>query len=318
MPCTLRESTIRMKQRAAVLLLGVLFWVPIGAGQKADSLFGSWTVRNVVAASDITAMSGSAAARLVGHSLVLNRTSLRFERQTCYPTWEVSKENTATISEDYRLSAKALKLPDPAVHFDGDCMDIFVRDPGTIVFTWEGYFLEATRTAPAPHLSLRFRRIAKILRIHLPQTPSLSQRTGQRGLNPPTDSPDEPEKYLLLSLRGCQMNAFGSKKCLDSFPRLTLTGFHAYTRVLHVPGKVVSKLILCVKRDPALHHPLYCLELVHGRQIDQEILPNRVHSSNVSSMRQQKFSILPKSRFDRMKETGCTLVIHCIRIPPVV
>jgi hypothetical protein len=140
-----------MTQRAAALLLGIVVFTAIGVGQKPDSLFGTWTVKGVAGASDITAISGAAAVRLVGHSLVLTRKTVRFERHTCYPTWDVSKESTATISEDYRLSASRLNLPNPALHFDGDCTDIFVRDPETILFTWDGYFLEATRTAPRPN-----------------------------------------------------------------------------------------------------------------------------------------------------------------------
>lgn len=113
--------------------------------QSPDQLYGRWKVTAVAGASPITAMSGAAADRLVGHLLVLTPHSLRFAKETCHPTYEVSQETSSQFPDDYKIDGKTLKLPDPAIRFSADCTDLFIRAPSEIVFYWDGFFLEAKK-----------------------------------------------------------------------------------------------------------------------------------------------------------------------------
>jgi hypothetical protein len=121
----------------------------LASAQKPDQLLGRWKVTAVATACPVTAMSGSAAARLVGQPLTLTRHTVHFARQTCRPIYELSKETLAEVSQEYKIDAKALKLPDPVIRVDADCTEVFIREPGKILFTWNGYFLEATRSSAA-------------------------------------------------------------------------------------------------------------------------------------------------------------------------
>jgi len=54
----------------------------------------------------------------------------------------------AQFLQDYKLDPKTLNLPEPAIRFDLGCMDVFIRTPKEILFTWKGYFLSALKAAP--------------------------------------------------------------------------------------------------------------------------------------------------------------------------
>jgi murein DD-endopeptidase MepM/ murein hydrolase activator NlpD len=47
--------------------VAILFALSLALAQRSDQLFGHWKVNAVTTASPVTAMSGSDAARLVGH-----------------------------------------------------------------------------------------------------------------------------------------------------------------------------------------------------------------------------------------------------------
>ena len=127
----------------ALLTLATMY-----AGDAPEQLFGRWKVIRVADASPVTAISGVAASRLVGQYLVLNPGSVEFARQNCKAEYHATKESASDFRADYKIDAKSLKLPDPATRFDGGCTDIFPFDSTTILFTWKGFFLEASK-APA-------------------------------------------------------------------------------------------------------------------------------------------------------------------------
>ncbi len=129
--------------RAVQILLAIACFA---VAQRPEQLSGRWRVRAIATAGPVTALSGLQAARLVGQSISFTPHSLHFARQTCRPTYEASKESLAELSQGYKIDAKALKLPDPVTRLDGDCTEIFIRGPGRILFTWEGYFFEAVRS----------------------------------------------------------------------------------------------------------------------------------------------------------------------------
>jgi hypothetical protein len=114
-------------------------------GQSIEELFGRWKVTAVADASPVTAISSASASRLIGQYLVLKPHSLQFAQRSCKPSYEISQETAADFEQDYKISAKTLKLPTPVVKVDGDCSDMFLREPGRIVFTWKGYFLDASK-----------------------------------------------------------------------------------------------------------------------------------------------------------------------------
>ncbi len=127
---------------AAAAILSITFGA---SAQTAEQLYGKWKVTKVVNASPVVALSGKAADRLnvKNHSLEPNH--LRFARQTCQPSYRKSAESSAQITDDYELDSKSLGLPDPAISFDGDCMQIFTLTQEQILFTWKGYFLKAIK-----------------------------------------------------------------------------------------------------------------------------------------------------------------------------
>jgi hypothetical protein len=90
-------------------------------------------------------MSGGAAAGLVGHVLRMTSDKLQFAGETCNPTYEQSKETLIEIAQDYKIDPGKLDLPDPVLRYDADCTEVFVAEPGRIVFPWKGYFFKATR-----------------------------------------------------------------------------------------------------------------------------------------------------------------------------
>ncbi|MGA7924589.1 MAG: hypothetical protein WCA20_01185 [Candidatus Sulfotelmatobacter sp.] len=131
-----------MIARLAVALLAVACFA---SEQNPNQLYGRWKVTAVSGASPITAMSGAAAARLVGRFLILRPHKLQFAGQTCQPTYDRSQETSAEFVQDYKVDLKTLSLPEPVARFDAGCTAIFVREPDKIIFPWNGYFLEATK-----------------------------------------------------------------------------------------------------------------------------------------------------------------------------
>jgi hypothetical protein len=132
-----------------MLRLGVALLIAVSAGiaQKTDSLYGDWRVTAVAGAGPVTAISGGAAARLVGQVLLLKPNSLRFAGESCRPTYETTSESAADFAADYKTDLRSLKLPAPVTRFDADCTDLFISAPNRIVFTWKGFFLEASKAA---------------------------------------------------------------------------------------------------------------------------------------------------------------------------
>ena len=130
----------------AKLIVSLLVFSCFANEQKPDQLYGHWKVIGVTGASPVTAMNGTAAARLIGRPLILTAPKVLFMREKCKPNYAVSKLSSAEFVQDYRVELKTLNLPDPVTRFDAGCMDIFVAASGKIIFTWKGYFLEAKKT----------------------------------------------------------------------------------------------------------------------------------------------------------------------------
>jgi hypothetical protein len=131
-----------MIRRCMACLLAVACF----AGEpKADQLYGRWKVVSVAGSSPITAMSGAAMAHLIGKFLVLSPRETRFAGRRCRSTYDVSNETAAEFAGDYKVDAKTLSLNEPLTRVDGGCTDIFVHAPDKIIFTWKGFFLDATK-----------------------------------------------------------------------------------------------------------------------------------------------------------------------------
>ena len=136
---------MKHKSDTVRLVLTLFFFACFASAQKPDQLYGRWEVRAVAASSPVTAMTGTAAGRLVGQFMVLTSDRVQFATETCHPTYELLKETAAEFLRNYKVDSKTLKLPDPVARFDGDCTDVFILGPNEIVFTWKGYFLQAKR-----------------------------------------------------------------------------------------------------------------------------------------------------------------------------
>lgn len=129
--------------------LALLVFVCAGYAQKPDSLYGDWRVTAVAGAGPVTAITGAAAARLVGHVLLLRPGRLTFAGESCRPTYDATSESAADFVADYKTDSKILRLPNTVTRFDGDCTDLFLSSPKRIVFTWKGFFLEAVKASMA-------------------------------------------------------------------------------------------------------------------------------------------------------------------------
>jgi len=93
----------------------------------------------------VTAMSGSAASKLVGEYLVLESHKVRFAGTSCDATLQETSETSAEFFEEFKAELRPLNLPDPVKRLDGGCTEIFISASNKIVFSWKGYFLEAAR-----------------------------------------------------------------------------------------------------------------------------------------------------------------------------
>lgn len=135
------------------MLLSAAFATMLAAcGTSAQSapLLGSWAVTAVLDAAPVTAIDGAEANRLVGQQLVLSAADARFAGRTCPAKYESQQLTRDDFVREYTLDpAKTLKLPNPVRRVVAGCLDVLVRDPNTIVFTWEGFFLQAAKH-PAP------------------------------------------------------------------------------------------------------------------------------------------------------------------------
>jgi hypothetical protein len=140
-----------MKARLAIITTGLALTLVNNAcladGQKTKAPYGDWKVTAVASAGPVTAMSGEAAALLVGKILVLKPKTLQFAGRICQPTYGVTEESADDFLEEYRVNLKELNLRQPVIRFEADCTDVFIRDANTILFTWKGYFLEAKKLA---------------------------------------------------------------------------------------------------------------------------------------------------------------------------
>lgn len=90
-------------------------------------------------------MDSASAARLVGQTVTLGEHNFHFSDQSCEASYEHSTESSADFIQDYRIDPATLHLSVPVTRIDGGCADIFVLGPDHILFTWQGYFLEANR-----------------------------------------------------------------------------------------------------------------------------------------------------------------------------
>lgn len=130
------------------LALALLVFAAAGPAAPAPaSMQGDWLVTSVAGASPVTAITGAVAARLVGTRLTISAHSLKFAGQTCQPGFKMTRETPSDFLSDYKTDAATLNLPDPIERLDGDCTEIFVLGPGELLFTWQGYFLRATKSA---------------------------------------------------------------------------------------------------------------------------------------------------------------------------
>lgn len=115
------------------------------AQPSANPLLGFWQVSAVAGASPITAMDGASAARLVGQTVTFGEHNFHFSDQSCEASYERSKESSAEFIQNYSVDPATLHLSAPVTRIDGGCADIFVLGTDKILFTWQGYFLEASR-----------------------------------------------------------------------------------------------------------------------------------------------------------------------------
>src|ERR1700674_752526 len=95
------------------LLLALLGASCLASEQAQDPLYGRWKVTTVVASSPVSAMSGAAAARLVGQFLVVTPRTVRFAHRTCRATFDATNETASEFVREYRIDPKILNLPEP-------------------------------------------------------------------------------------------------------------------------------------------------------------------------------------------------------------
>lgn len=136
--------TIRLSTLTQLLLASFVFCC-CADGQNANQLYGQWKVTEVVDASPVVAMSGAAAARLVGHFLVLEPHRARFANEVCQPTYEVSTQTATEFIQDNKVDPRKLNLPEPIVQFDIGCTFVYPSRSGEIIVAWNGFFLAAKK-----------------------------------------------------------------------------------------------------------------------------------------------------------------------------
>jgi len=134
-----------IKSIFAIFIFSSMMFTGLANGQSAEQLYGRWKITSVVDAAPITAMSGAEANRLVGHFLVLTPHNFRFGKETCQPTYEISRETPVEFIQDNKLDPKTLSLQYPIVSFDIGCTFVYPRTSNEIILAWDGFFLAAKK-----------------------------------------------------------------------------------------------------------------------------------------------------------------------------
>lgn len=117
-----------------------------GADANAD-IYGRWRVARVLDFADITALSEWDAKKLVGKTLLVSKSKLVFDGETCEaPSYERTVEDTAkTMRENGHVSSVNMGLPERVTIIDARCTDLFLKGKNRIVLHWRGFYFDAVR-----------------------------------------------------------------------------------------------------------------------------------------------------------------------------
>ncbi len=116
-------------------------------------IIGDWLVISTPTSANITALSQSAANKLVGKTLTIRSKEIRFGQHRC--AVESVTESTGNISKEIGTAYKMdsadvalLGLPHNVRHIDAGCFDFYVkpnRHGKHLIFNQDGFFFEAKK-----------------------------------------------------------------------------------------------------------------------------------------------------------------------------
>jgi len=125
------------------------------AGTTGESLYGNWAITGVADAQEITSLSSDDADKLTGKTFVVQSSEIRFDGETClHPQFKKSSQSTESFfRREYKMTPKKLRLPNPVTEVEVTCdapseiSFIYRRNKGEIVIFWNGFFLNAQKSA---------------------------------------------------------------------------------------------------------------------------------------------------------------------------
>ncbi|WP_439890086.1 hypothetical protein ACS7SF_12520 [Ralstonia sp. 25C] len=143
--------------RVHALIGSVLFCAALVCHAEGipPDITGDWLVISTPTSANITAMSQSAANKLVGKTLSIRPKEIRFGQHKC--AVESVTESTGNISKEIGTAYKMdstdvilLGLPHNVRHIDARCFDFYVkpnRHGKHLIFNQDGFFFEAKKVS---------------------------------------------------------------------------------------------------------------------------------------------------------------------------
>jgi hypothetical protein len=128
-------------------LLFLLLWLPcLAIASNAKDYYGYWKTTAVADYGHGDVIDNEEADKRVGEYLILSSWRVSFDGHHCKPAYHLSEVDPANDPDTgFRVSNETLKLPDPVLAIDTDCMFIYAIDKDHIVFESGGVIYRAVR-----------------------------------------------------------------------------------------------------------------------------------------------------------------------------
>lgn len=144
----LRITTrLRALSITTALAWAVLSSLSAQAVEPNDDILGSWKLTKVLDSSQISSLDDNEAARLVGKTLVIEKTKVTLAGETCEdPEFERHYEDTVRyLREEAHAASGKLGLPSTVTVVDLACTEALLKGHDRIVLYWKGFFFDAVK-----------------------------------------------------------------------------------------------------------------------------------------------------------------------------
>jgi len=140
-------TRLRALPITTVLALVALSMLPAQAVEPNDDILGRWKLTKVLDSSQISSLDDKGAARLVGKTLVIDKTKVSLAGETCDdPEFERHYEDTIRyLREEAHAASGRLGLPSTVTVIDLACTEALIKGHDRIVLYWKGFFFEAVK-----------------------------------------------------------------------------------------------------------------------------------------------------------------------------